>query len=152
MTKFYPNIELVAIQSVVTALKLMQTDHEWLEEAPYPGEVVRLLTELSGTNPSMDKDPSDIDLLFETQKLYRDLNNTPRGSGAEAMAYFRTASVVLGRLLDLTAKAEEIKQYKEFKERVYALFENVLNPDQITDAMEFLRGSRLEVPEPTKEE
>ena len=92
----------------------------------------------------------NLDLVYETYKLYRDLSNTPTGDGKDAMAYYRTVSVVLGRLLELTAKAEEISQYREFKERVFAMFEQVLTPDQITDAAAYLRGDRSTLPEEIK--
>ena len=153
-SKFYPNIELIHIQSVVTAVKLSKSDPDWLSESPYGGQIVELIQELSGIMPELQEEgeegAEDLDLVYETYKLYRDLNNTPKGTGKDAMAYYKTVSVVLGRLLDLTAKAEEISQYKKFKERVFTMFEHVLTPDQITDAVAYLKNDRADLPEEAK--
>ena len=153
-SKFYPNIELIHIQSIVTAVKLSKSDSEWLPESSYGGQIVELIQELAGIVPEVQEEgedgAADLDLVYETYKLYRDLNNTPKGTGKDAMAYYKTVSVVLGRLLDLTAKAEEISQYKKFKERVFMMFEHVMTPDQITDGVAYLKGDRTDLPEETK--
>ena len=153
-SKFYPNIELPHIQSVVTSVKLAKSDTDWLSESPYGGQIQELIQELADLLPIRVEEGAEggdaksisIDLVYETQKLYLDLTNTPIGTGKDALAYYRTVSVVLGRLLELTAKAEEISQYKAFKERVYSTFESILTPDQITDAMAYLRGERATLP------
>ena len=155
-SKFYPTIELPHIQAVVTSVKLAKTDPDWLSESPYGGQVVELIRELADLLPDLPQGENDdvvrdLDLVYETYKLYRDLGNTPKGEGKDALAYYKTVSVVLGRLLDLTAKAEEISQYKQFKERVFTMFEHVLTPDQITDATAYLRGDQLNLPEESKQ-
>ena len=154
-SKFYPIIELQHIQSVVTSVKLAKSDPEWLSQSSYSGQIVEMIQELAGmmghSDPEGEEDEAGaLDLVYETYKLYRDLSNTPTGDGKDALAYYRTVSVVLGRLLELTAKAEEISQYREFKERVLSMFEHTLTPDQITDAVAYLKGDRSTLPEESK--
>ena len=153
--KFYPTIELINIQAVVTSVKLAKSDPEWLPESEYSSQVVEMIQELAGLMPDTPIGEGavegDLDLVYETLKLYRDLSNTPKGDGKDALAYYKTVSIVLGRLLDLTAKAEEISQYRSFKERIFAMFEEVLTPDQITDGMAYVRGDVTTLPGESKQ-
>ena len=125
----------------MTAVRLLQQDPEWADEAPYGTQLLNHIQELAG-NVVPQEDQGEVDLLTEITKLYRGLLNTPKGTGSEAMAYYKTTTSVLKQLTELTAKAEEVAQYKEFKSKVFALFEHVLTPDQITDGIEFLKGAR----------
>ena len=153
-SKFYPTIELQHIQNVVTSVKLAKSDPDWLPQSTYSDEIVEMIQELAGLMVDVpegaEAEEGDLDLVHETYKLYRDLSNTPKGDGKDALAYYRTVSVVLGRLLELTAKAEEISQYRVFKERVFSMFEHVMTPDQITDGVAYLKGDRSTLPEESK--
>jgi hypothetical protein len=57
----------------------------------------------------------------------------------ERMAYFRTATSLLERLVTARERALGIKQIRDFQDTVLNIMEEVCTPDQRTDVMDRLR-------------
>lgn len=131
---------------------------DYWENSPYPSEVERYFKSWFA-KPIKNKDETDSvddtlvndlvgenkwDALYkEVVSLYADLKNAkpPLGDSSESMAYFRTATGLMDKLVGHQERCLGIKQLNQFHSVVIDIMENVLNDQQRAEAMERLENS-----------
>lgn len=164
---FYPDVMPGGLLPAKLIVQGMEGDPLWLErrECPYDDETKHEITTFwemvranraetvsSNAPPAIElDDQGEIKwdtLSDELTKLYNDLRSfqtTGTGDGSrldpkEQMAFFRTATSLMDKIVGLGERTMNIKQVSEFQGRVMAVFEAVLKPDQRTRAMEMLKN------------
>jgi hypothetical protein len=83
----------------------------------------------------------DVDLyqVFSDLKTYG--KTISQSDQTERMAYFRTATSLLERLVTARERALGIKQIRDFQDTVLTIMEETMNPDQRTRVMDRLRST-----------
>lgn len=87
---------------------------------------------------SLDELERETMTLFRELKEFGDFLNIDDVS--ERMAYFRTRTALLDKILTIQKGFADVKAVHEFQSRVLAVIEEVLNPDQRTAVMERLKN------------
>ena len=157
---YYPPIDLATIR-MFPILK-RQADEQgvmaFLERSPYSPEVFPILKDLLGasTKPSTGGSPIEIDeasveamtgdqverelaVLYRKMKTYGSTLTSEQSS--EQAAYFRVATSLMTKLVDLMERSANVSQVVAFKQRTLKLLSDVMTPDQRN---EFLEGLKLE--------
>lgn len=148
MAFFYPPIDEPTVKKLEVIRQLMADHPGYFLEAPYSGETERMLKSWFGSSkkslPSAgdisiqdDTDPWKM-LYQETQTIFRNLKDVKFdavGETSEKMAYFRTATSLLDKLVSLQERALGLKEIGEFQKAVLEAMESALNPDQRTKVM-----------------
>jgi len=153
---FYPELDQKTIKNLEVVRQLMLEHPSYWLTSPYPQEIERLCTEwfkgrrataAAASLPEYD-DEDDLDagasgdwefLYSESRKLYRDLQAAGTGMDPnDKMAYFRTSTSLLEKLLGMQERANNLKQISDFYHLVMDIMEGVLSPTQRTEVMERL--------------
>ncbi len=152
----YPDISLQVLRQL-ELMRRLHLDHPdyFLDSAcPYSEEVERhfrswfdkpLGTTETETAPRYEalKDEDDRweALYREVVDLYTGLKNAKPSAGdsTESMAYFRTATGLLDKLVSHQERCLGIKQLHEFHQTVLQVMENVMTPDQRNTVMAQLK-------------
>lgn len=135
---FYPELDPWPLQVIAQQL---EENPLYLEdpECPYPEEV-KSLFQIRG---KVSEDLADIDLEHETLALYQDIktsrDNFQDDDHAERNSYFRVATSLLEKLLNMRERANNIRQVSRFYEAVLQALERYLEPDQITEFRDTLK-------------
>ncbi|KGX18978.1 hypothetical protein [Burkholderia pseudomallei] len=91
------------------------------------------------------EDQIDSSLDIDLYRVFADLKNygktIPQSDQTERMAYFRTATSLLERLVTARERALGIKQIRDFQDTVLSIMEECMSPDQRTEVMERLRSA-----------
>lgn len=94
------------------------------------------------------KPVEEMSIEEQLDMLYRDLidqrDRLGDATSAEKMAYFRTATSLLERILGLKERAAGLRRIKQFQDIVIKLMDDVLTPDQRTKFMDELRAVATE--------
>lgn len=162
---YYPEIEPGALLPVSLLFQNLLNDPLWLERpaCPYETEVKEAIRDLwimvrqrpstnvaSATSAAISDGESQwSDVAVELRTLFNDLKTFSASgvdidSGAsgldpkEQMAYFRTATSLLDKIVSLGERANNIKAVSEFQSSVIKCFDEVLSPEQRTRMMEIL--------------
>lgn len=146
--RFYPPLGDDALFALDVIAQNLRTDPEYLDEAPYPAAVL----DIFGKMPSIPGDPEapsleDEDkwdrLQRESDKLFRGLtdagNQLDSRDNAEKMAYFRTATSLLDKIVGIQDRILNLRAVSRFHTTVMAIMEDVLDPGQRTEVMERLK-------------
>lgn len=155
----YPEFTEHAEWTVNMIFKLALEDSTYLtdKECPYSDETKALILravkfKVDTGQPPPPQVPSrpvtedlidsslDIDLytVFEELKAYG--KTIGSSDQTERMAYFRTATSLLERLVGARERALGIKQVRDFQNSVLTIMEEVMSPDQRTSVMDRLRS------------
>lgn len=160
--RHYPYIDDLVGWALHTAVTLTIEDHAYLTdpECPYDPktkqfvkEVVAFRTGRSASSqaqpevkkplPPVSEDEIDSTLASDLHAVFRDLKDYGKGISAtdqtERMAYFRTATSLLERLVNARERALGVKQIKDFQDTVLNIMEEICSPDQRTEVMDRLR-------------
>lgn len=161
---YYPDIEGAWLLPLKVAFEGLRGDPLWLERkgCPYEEEVVEALRELWGMvrnsasagAPEQKERPEraplgedrwerlgqDAEALFQDLMAYKDDLDGIDDEGkamkpSDRLAFYRTAAQLLDKLLTLGERAKNLKQVSDFQNRVLAVFEEVLTPEQRTRAL-----------------
>lgn len=142
---YYPPLDTATIKQ----LKLMQqlaAEHPsyWLD-APYPGDVQRILEDILKPKKVVHqaapvaKEEGEEEWQFlarETRHLYDQLKVAGVGlEGNELMAFFKTSTSLLEKLLGFQERANNLKQVSDFYHVVLDVMEHELTVDQRTAVM-----------------
>jgi hypothetical protein len=161
--RHYPYIDALVGWALHTAVTLTIEDREYLTdpECPYDPKTKQFVNEVvsfrqgwqvMAEKPTEEKQPStpvsedeiDSTLASDLHSVFRELKDYGKGIAAsdqtERMAYFRTATSLLERLVNARERALGVKQIKDFQDTVLTIMEEVLSPDQRTDVMDRLRS------------
>lgn len=152
---FYPQIDVTALKNIELARRLATEHPSYFLESPYSGEVERLLKALINQKvlvadaSALAEGEAEFEgtrweyLYSETSLLFRGLKTANAGSGSgdtgEQMAYFRTATALMEKLIGLQERALGLKEIHEFQKSVLDIMEGVLNDTQRTEVMEKLK-------------
>jgi hypothetical protein len=162
---YYPELEpggLLPVRIIFTALL---ADPLWLERpaCPYEPQLCEEIRDLwikvrARKETSSAAAPRDVtirsgitqwdDLGTELLNLYNELRTfsstgagDDEGGGLDAkeqLAFFRTATSLMDKLVGLGERTHNIKSVSQFQAAVLNVFEQVLTPEQRTQAMELL--------------
>ena len=160
---YYPDIEASALLHCRSIFDQMADDPLWLERpgCHYDddlkdkiralwgrGKVVSAVAQVVEPAPVIlggeGKNPWD-GVGEELTSLYNELRNFKGVVGEDGevipieakdqMAFFRTATSLLDKIVGLSERANNVKSVSEFTSRVIAVFDEVLTPQQRTQAM-----------------
>jgi hypothetical protein len=148
---YFPPLE----DSTIWALGVIQThlqedpadlDHP---ERPYTDEEAAFLTQLLGpelvSDPNFEGEGKWARLERESSDLFKSLTDTGKelaaGDNAEKMAYFRTATSLLEKIVGIQERTANLRAISRFHDTVLAVMEDILTPDQRTAVMERLKAS-----------
>lgn len=105
---------------------------------PFSEKVRTFLKERAEVTVIEDLDDlEELDLVYESTRLFRELKDAKDRFGesdhTEAMAYFRTSTSLMEKLVTMRERANNIKQISTFYGLVLGAMEEMLEPGQITE-------------------
>lgn len=138
MDDYLPDFE----QDVLDGLQILRMraveDPDSIREVGYPDFLVNMLIPMG----SVEEEDTEVDLEKESQKLYRELQDAKENFGiddhSERIAYFRVSTQLMEKLVALRERAHNIKQISQFYRAVMGIFEEMLEPGQITEVRDRL--------------
>ncbi len=157
---FHPELDLPMLKNVELVRQLMSEHAAYFMESPYPGEAERLLkswfdprgirnreAKVSAQKES-EENPATLEtnkweyLYHETSTLYASLKSAKHSTDEEdKMAYFRTATSLMEKLISLQERALGLKQISEHNALMMNIMERVLSPTQRNEVMDQLKTS-----------
>lgn len=160
----YPHIDELVGWALHTVITLASEDSEYLKDpqCPYDDKIKRVIndvisfregsitppkesTEEKKPSTPISEDEIDSTLAVDLYTVFSELKSYGKTIGAsdqsERMAYFRTATSLLERLVNARERALGVKQIKDFQDTVLAIMEDTLSIDQRTEVMERLRSA-----------
>ena len=148
--RFFPPLSPEAAQTVVTILKLVAGDAGYLldEACPYPGDLkvaMRAVALVKADEVVEGMDKWDR-LEHEAQQLFNSLKKTKineTGDMSDQMAYYRTMTSLLEKLVSLQERAAGLKQMSEFQNAIIQFLDELCTPDQRTNLMERLKKVQI---------
>lgn len=139
----YPNIDVDDLEMVFLQLHEKGADYIFSEDCPYPARVTDLMLEHVGGRGESDEDFEELDLVVESTRILKELKETKETLGksdhSEAMAYFRTSTALIEKLINAKERANNVRQIGKFYGIVLDTMEEFLEPAQITDLRERLK-------------
>lgn len=149
---YFPPLDEGAVASVEIILRAVAENPEflWDDDCPYSQDAIESLQRIAGLQPEgmgFDDDDEEGDqwerLERETRSLYRGLMAEQQSLGskdnAEKMAFFRTATSLLDKLVGIQERAANLRQIHKFHDTVMTVMEDILEAGQRTEVMERLR-------------
>lgn len=163
----YPHIDDLVGWALQTVLTLASEDSAYLRDplCPYDERVKRIINDAvsfrqgwqvmkdqegenkegSESSTPVSEDEIDNTLAEDLHSVFQELKNYGKTIGksdqTERMAYFRTATSLLERLVTARERALGVKQIKDFQDTVLTIMEDSLTPDQRTEVMDRLRSA-----------
>lgn len=144
-SRYYPPLSTEVLKNLSVIRRLLSEDANYLDHAPYTPESKAFLHELFAAvkGTSAHTGPMTIDdISFEVEKLLRDLQGTKAKltgeENSELMAYFKTATGLLEKILGFRERLLSLKTINDFSSTVLKIMEDVATPDQRTEIMERL--------------
>lgn len=138
MSDYFPDIDTDAL---VLMVELQRQDPEYILRGGFPEEIEALFLALNGqARPEKVKEQPLEELSKwekleqESEDLFRSLTEAGKTldsrDNAEKMAYFRTATTLLERIVGLQERATNLKQLAQFQQTVLSIMDDVLDGDQ----------------------
>lgn len=162
METYYPKIAVGSVFDLEMILRAAAENPDYLDESPYPSDEVAIMRRLTGLTPVWMQSPRDAGLdgardteevgepldkweklEFQTKRLFDALlaeqQNLDVKDNSEKMAFFRTATSLLDKMVGIQERAANLRQIHKFHDTVLRVMENVLDAGQRTEAMDQLR-------------
>lgn len=144
MSDFYPEISLEVQESIVLLAELQGQDPEYLLRSPYSDDFLEIFTV---KNQVLTVDTTDMTkwekLEHESNELFDALTAAGKDlkdkDNAERMAYFRTSTQLLERIVGIQERALNLKKLAEFQQLVLSIMDDVLDGDQRAQVRDRLR-------------
>lgn len=159
MDYYYPEIDGTTVLPVRLALNQMIDDPLWLDrpQCPYDEETTEVLRALwlevrgvreKAAQPRAERKPlgegaskwaelaSEAEGLFQELRDFRD--GIPIEDTKDRLAYYRTATVLLDKMVALGERSLNLRNVSEFQEKVVSVFDQIMTPEQRTRATEML--------------
>lgn len=160
----YPEITDHAAWAFKTILTLASEDVMYLRspDCPYDAQIKNIFdraiafgngsseeekesTEAKHPSTPVSEEEIDSTLAEDLYTVFTELKNYGKSISSsdqtERMAYFRTATSLLERLVNARERALGVKQIKDFQDTVLTIMEDTLSTDQRTEVMERLRSA-----------
>lgn len=167
MDRYYPDLESLGLDFFLPMRVLIQqmiNDPLYLErpECPYGDDTrealrqLELMWKVAGRareakgRERVREERTGVEkyeeLTREAQDLYADLVELrstieTEGDVKEKLAFFRTATALLDKLVALGERSANLKNISEYQARVLTVFEQVMDGEQRTRAMRVLEGT-----------
>lgn len=156
MDNFYPVLDAEAIKSINTIIMLYESNTSFFEGSPYPQRVIDLfkgrLKHHDFDRPEVGNElPSDDNVIAQINRLSKDLSDYGRevqtgdASASDKNTYFRLATTLLEKLVDLKERAVNVKEYSMFITVVLDAIDRELDTDQRN---QFLRAIEINLNQP----
>lgn len=132
--RFYPEIGDDAWWGIEIILQNVTEDPGYLEGAdcPYPAWFKDHFSQSEGLVG--EDDGGDLDLEYESGRLFKELkeakDNFQVNDHAERMAYFRTSTQLMERMVAMRERAHNVKQISRFYGAVLEIMDQILDEDQ----------------------
>lgn len=152
MSDFYPPLPDRAVWAVDIILQNMAQDPDYLIDSPYTHEEITTLERLAGNVSTLAEEAEEIEevgdgkwarLERESDKLFKALTGfsakLDAKDNAETMAYFRTATSLLDKIVGIQERTANLKQISMFHDTVLRVMEDVLDAGQRTEVMTQLK-------------
>ena len=140
---FYPALTLEQIQAVTQVLQLMEENGSYLDSAacPYPVKIKNALWRLKQADELSKNEPvvnvEEFDHLHELVTLYQSMKGSGVGLDPDArMGYYKTATSLLDKILDLIKISEAIKERRDFEGTILKFLSEVCNEKQREEFMQ----------------
>lgn len=148
---FYPQLDATTVEHMPLVIELARQDADYLLGAPYPSSLIATIRKLAQTpltaiNPEGSSRPTTagepIDLKAETEGLYRELVlHKPHSTDDTAnMAYFRTRTSLLEKLIDMMTQAKNQKHMTEFISAVLEVIETNMTTESRVKVIDQLKA------------
>jgi hypothetical protein len=112
-----------------------------MPECPYSNEMKQFIRKLAGAGNGKTVETADLE--EEARQLYDELTEFGQelttDDVSERMAWFRTRTNLLEKILSIKERTRTLKQMGEFEERVIGILEDVMTADQRTEVMARLK-------------
>ena len=147
----YPKLPEGAAFSLSIILRLMAADPEFLTHSPYSLEEVEMLEAFASAAATAEEveavEPRNKWELLEQESdlLFKGLTEAGKNMHSKAdnekMAYFRTATSLLEKIVGIQERAANLRQIHAFHQTVMEIMESVLEPGQRTEVSARLRAA-----------
>lgn len=146
---YYPDIDEQTLWQIEVVLNNSRDDPEYLIEGGYSGAIVTMLDRINGYRVKGGSAEVVVagdrwtTLEADTNKLFEDL--TAAGAllniadHTEKMAYFRTATSLLDKIVGIQERVQNTKAVSTFHTTVITFLEDICTPDQRTELMQRLK-------------
>jgi len=154
MESYYPQLPEGAAEGVELILRALSEDPEYLQDpdCPYSLADIESLQRIAGLDQLwMDDEDDEEDgdqwarLERDTKRIFKSLMAEQQSLGnkdnAEKMAFFRTATSLLDKLVGIQERAANLRQIHKFHDTVMTIMEDVLEAGQRTEVMDRLRNA-----------
>jgi hypothetical protein len=153
---YYPSISSMDVLTMRSVLTQLQDDPLWLErpDCPYEGPILEglaaLWDQVRPQRAAAVAAPREVvegadkwtSLSADAATLFEELmalkTTISEEDVKEQLAFYKTATSLMEKLIALGERAANLKQISDFQARVISVFDNVLTPDQRTSAMKLL--------------
>ena len=148
MTDYPPDLPEGAAFCLDLILQRMAEEPDFLNHAPYSQEDKDVLVKLESRIEQIEEEDLDEDskwgrLEKESNSLFKALTemgaNLSAKENTEQMAYFRTATSLLDKIVGIQERTANLKQISLFHDTVLIIMEDVLDAGQRTQVMEQLK-------------
>lgn len=148
MSEFHPPLPEGATWALDIILRNLEQDPDYLLDSPYTQEELDVLERFAGRAEAVEEDEAPAEgkwarLEHESNKLFKMLTDfsskLDSKDNAETMAYFRTATSLLDKIVGIQERAANLKQINLFHETVLTVMEDVLDAGQRTEVMSRLK-------------
>lgn len=143
---FYPNLDAPTVKNLLVVKQLVDEHPSYFLESPYPqaleADLLRLFkyTRHTVTEPRHNVNDEELDVESELIVLFRSLKQAkPNATDGDQMAYYRTATALMERLLNLQDKAKNMKTMGEHHDMVLQFMSEICSPTQIEEFMTRLK-------------
>jgi hypothetical protein len=143
---FYPTLDAPTVKNLLIVKQLVDEHPSYFLESPYPqaleADLLKLFkyTRHTVTQPRDTVDDEDLDVETELVNLFRNLKVAkPAANDPDQMAYYRTATALMERLLNLQDKAKNIKTMGEHHNMVLRFMEEICSPTQVEEFLSRLK-------------
>jgi hypothetical protein len=140
---YYPAFPEKEVWALKVMKQSLEEDPDYFNhpDCPYGDDLKAVFDVVRVTQTSsvgnVDELEAEVTVLFEELKEFGgDLEKT---DVSERMAWFRTRTSLLEKILDIKKEAAGVKQVQEFQNRVLGILEDVMTPDQRTEIMQRLK-------------
>lgn len=142
---FYPELPDSFVFALTVILENLAEDPEYLDFSPYSAEEIAVLGRFSALEEVEILENGDkwSRLERESGALFKALTDAGKdmtGSDhAQKMAYFRTATSLLDKIVGIQERVANLKQISTFYSSVIGVLEEVLDAGQRTDVLNKLK-------------
>lgn len=150
---FYPTLDAKTMKNLAVVQQLSIEHPSYWLTSPYSGDIQNICLKLFKPQKVVHEyeDNSDANdgtdnwefLFNESKTLFKGLKaaKLDNDTASEKMAYFRTATSLLDKLLSIQERSNNLKQVSEFYSIVMSIMDETLSPAQRTEVMTQLQDA-----------